>query len=232
METTRRRRASLYRQAHAVAYTHHRPNICWEMRFRTVLCLLPPSTEFLGSPRVRLSNMRHAVSVSTRYALGLFGHRWPTRWSLPVRVKGNGEERADGTGRSPRGDCECGSVALQRRSQLRNWPIHLSGWRFRHALKIPARKGVLILLDGVYARGRARARGRAAETMRTPLTRLSLPTSELRLQDKFRPPGRPWLVRTVPGVTATIEQTSALSGAPRIGTSMTHWTEPASDHLC
>ena len=38
-----------------------------------------PSTEYLGSPRARLSNMLRVASVSTPYAQGSFGHRWPTR---------------------------------------------------------------------------------------------------------------------------------------------------------
>jgi NAD(P)-dependent dehydrogenase (short-subunit alcohol dehydrogenase family) len=55
--------------------------------------------------------------------------------------QGNGEERAYGTGRSPRGNCERGSVALQRRCQLRDWPVDFGGRRFRHALKTMRRTG-------------------------------------------------------------------------------------------
>ena len=55
-------------------------------------------------------------------------------------AQGHGEERADGTGRPPRGDCGRGGVALQRRSQLRDRPVHLSRRRLYHALK---RKGNL-----------------------------------------------------------------------------------------
>ena len=57
--------------------------------------------------------------------------------------QGNGEERAHGTGRPPRGDCKCRSVAVQRCRQLRDGPINLGGRRFRHALKGDAARSIL-----------------------------------------------------------------------------------------
>jgi NADP-dependent 3-hydroxy acid dehydrogenase YdfG len=54
--------------------------------------------------------------------------------------QGNGEERAYGAGRPPRGDRERGPVALQRRRQLRDWPVDFGGRRFRHALKKTMRR--------------------------------------------------------------------------------------------
>ena len=81
--------------------------------------------------------MRHAASVSTPFALGSSRRQWPTRWSRPVRamLSRQWRERAHGTGRPPRGNCECGSVALQRLCQLRDWPVHFGGRWFHHALK-------------------------------------------------------------------------------------------------
>lgn len=40
-----------------------------------------------------------------------------------------------------RGDRQCSALALQRRRELCDRPIHLGGWRFRHAL-IPMSFGV------------------------------------------------------------------------------------------
>ena len=53
----------------------------------------PPSTEYLGSPRARLSNMRHAAFASMPYVRASFGHRWPTRWSRRVKAKPSGQWR-------------------------------------------------------------------------------------------------------------------------------------------
>lgn len=127
--------APTIRRAHAVqpiAALQSEYSLFWREPEETVM----PTLEELGIGFVPFSPLGKGFLTGKIDASTTFDNGRPDgRRRSRRRPQGDGEERPHGTRWSPRRDCGCCPVALERCSELSNWPVDLCGWRLHHALR-------------------------------------------------------------------------------------------------